>query len=337
MKTQPPIFRGSDEPLDADYWISAIEDKLRLFENTDDEKVIFAAHQLQDVEGVWWRGYKAQVGAGHRITWDELRKAFHDHHIPKSVLKLKRDEFCKLKQGNKSVQEYTNAFNYLSQYAPHDVDEDEKKQDCYMEVLSLKLKAQHSNIDFKDFNDLVRKSIKAEYNMNALEADNRKRYAPSSMGCSSSSQRPRTRPSPPTRIPGFGAPQLMWMAHCPPAPQRQPPRPSGQPGGGGGSSSSSKGSSYNCGGHGHFSRECPSPKKNGGNNVPKPPMPPPPNFQKVKNAQPPKNGKLNHITIEEANDDEHVLVGMVLLNSINTQALFDSGASHSFMSRKICF
>ena len=83
---------------------------------------------------------------GHHITWDEFRKAFRDHHIPKSILKLKRDEFRKLKQGNKSVQEYTNAFNYLSQYAPHDVDDDDKKQDCYMEGLSLKLKAQPSNI-----------------------------------------------------------------------------------------------------------------------------------------------------------------------------------------------
>jgi hypothetical protein len=46
---------------------------------------------------------------------------------------------------------------------------------------------------------------------------------------------------------------------------------------------------------------------------------PPPNFQKVKNAQPPKRGKLNHITAKEANDDEHVLVGMVSLNSINTR------------------
>jgi hypothetical protein len=64
-------------------------------------------------------------------------------------------------------------------------------------------------------------------------------------------------------------------------------------------------------------------------------MPPPPNFQKVKNAQPPKCGKLNHTTTEEANEDEHVLVGMVSLNSINTQALFDSGASHSFMSKKL--
>jgi hypothetical protein len=32
-----------------------------------------------------------------------------------------------------------------------------------------------------------------------------------------------------------------------------------------------------------------------------------------------------------------VLVDMVSLNSINTRALFDSGASHSFMSRKFAF
>jgi hypothetical protein len=298
MKTQPPSFRGSDEPLDADYWISAIEDKLGLFENTDEEKVTFTAHQLQDAAGVWWRGYKAQVPVRHRITWDEFHKAFRYHHIPMSVLKLKRDAFHKLKQGNKSVQEYTNAFNYLSQYAPHDVGDDEKKQDCYMEGLSLKLKAQHSNIDFKDFNDLVSKSIKAEYNLNALEADNRKGAAPSSMGGSSSSQRPRTGHSPPPLILGFGAPTPMWMARCPLEPQGQPPCPSGQLGGSSGNFSPSKGPCYNCGRHGHFSHECPSPKKNGGNNAPKPPIPPP-NFQKVKNAQPPKRGKLNHITAEE--------------------------------------
>ena len=41
-----------------------------------------------------------------------------------------------------------------------------------------------------------------------------------------------------------------------------------------------------------------------------------------------------HISAEEASEDEQVLVGMVFINSINTRALFDSGASHSFMSRR---
>jgi hypothetical protein len=37
----------------------------------------------------------------------------------------------------------------------------------------------------------------------------------------------------------------------------------------------------------------------------------------MKNAQPPKRGKLNHITAEEANEDDQVLVGMVSLQSIH--------------------
>jgi hypothetical protein len=57
-------------------------------------------------------------------------------------------------------------------------------------------------------------------------------------------------------------------------------------------------------------------------------------FKKIKNAQPPKRGKLNHITAEEANEDDQVPVSMVSLNSINTRALFESSASHSFLSRK---
>jgi hypothetical protein len=36
----------------------------------------------------------------------------------------------------------------------------------------------------------------------------------------------------------------------------------------------------------------------------------------MKNAQPPKRGKLNHIIAEEANEDDQVLVGMVSLQSI---------------------
>ena len=111
---------------------------------------------------------------------------------------------------------------------------------------------------------MVSKAIKAKYKINALEnenqridVENRKRAASSST--SGSSQRLRMGPPPPTRALGFGAPQPIWMARRPPAPQGQPPRAPGQPGGGGGNTSC--GPCFNCGGHGHFSRDYPSPKK----------------------------------------------------------------------------
>jgi len=337
MATGPSIFRGSKEPLDADFWLRAIEQKFGLIQCNDQEKVNFAAHQLRDAAGAWWHGYMAQVAEGHQVTWAEFREAFRDYHIPKSVLNIKRDEFRRLRQGNKSVMEYVNTFNYLAQYALEDVNTDVKKQDRFIDGLSLKLQSHLSTTDFHNFNDMVSKAIKAEYKMNTLENENRRidvenrKRAASSSSTGGGSQRPRIGPSPPPpRATGFGAPQAIWMPRRPPAPQGQPPCASGQPGGGGGNAS--RGPCFNCGGQGHYSRECPSPKKNRAGNAPNSQAPTP--RQATKDGQNSKRGKLNHITAEETKDDVQVLVGMVSVNSKPTRALFDSGASHSFMSRK---
>jgi len=114
----------------------------------------------------------AQVGEGHQVTWAEFREAFRAYHIPKSVLNIKRDEFRRLRQGNKPVMEYINTFNSLAQYALEDINTDEKKQDHFMNGLSLKLQSHLSTTDFRDFNDMVSKAIKAEYKMNAFENEN---------------------------------------------------------------------------------------------------------------------------------------------------------------------
>ena len=81
----------------------------------------------------------AQIAEGHQVTWAEFREAFWTYHISKSVLNIKRDEFRRLRQGNKTVMEYVNTFNYLAQYALDDINSDEKKQDRFMDGLSLRL------------------------------------------------------------------------------------------------------------------------------------------------------------------------------------------------------
>ena len=140
----------------------------------------------------------AQVAVGHQVTWTEFREAFRAYHISKSVLNIKRDEFRRLRQGNKTVMEYVNTSNYLAQYALDDINTDEKKQDRFMDGLSLRLQSHLSTTDFRDFNDMVSKAIKAEYKMNALEnenckmdAENRKRAASSSSSTGGNPQRQR--------------------------------------------------------------------------------------------------------------------------------------------------
>jgi len=106
MATYPPIFHGSKEPLDADFWLRAIEQKFGLIQCNDQEKVTYVAHQLCDAAGAWWHGYMAQIGEGRQESWAEFREAFRAYHILKSIINIKRDEFRRLCQGNKSVMEY---------------------------------------------------------------------------------------------------------------------------------------------------------------------------------------------------------------------------------------
>jgi hypothetical protein len=54
-------------------------------------------------------------------------------------MKSMHREFMDLHQGNQSVYVYSKMFNHLTQYAPEQVDTDEKKKYCFMKGLSTKL------------------------------------------------------------------------------------------------------------------------------------------------------------------------------------------------------
>jgi hypothetical protein len=116
--TNPPIFCGSKDPLDADFWLHVIEEKLNLIQCEEHEKVLFAAHQLHDAQGAWWQNWKASQPANHRFTWEEFRTAFRSFHIPKGIMDINKKEFLNLTQGHQDVMSYVNAFNALSQMHP---------------------------------------------------------------------------------------------------------------------------------------------------------------------------------------------------------------------------
>jgi hypothetical protein len=44
------------------------------------------------------------------------------------------------------------------------------------------------------------------------------------------------------------------------------------------------------------------------------------------------SGRVNHIAVEEAQEAPNVVIGMFLVNDTSAVVLFDSGASHSFIS-----
>jgi hypothetical protein len=84
---------------------------------------------------------------------DHLREAndrSYSPHPSRGVIKLKK-EFQGLKQGSMSVNEYVTKFTQLYHYTPHEVDTDEKKQECFLNDLNDGLACALEARDFENF------------------------------------------------------------------------------------------------------------------------------------------------------------------------------------------
>ena len=73
---------------------------------------------------------------------------------------------------------------------------------------------------------------------------------------------------------------------------------------------------FKCKNMGHYATDCPELKNAG-----------------VVKPNPFNKGHVNHVNVEEIYDEPDAVIGKFLINSIPTLVLFDSGASHSFISR----
>jgi hypothetical protein len=336
LSTQPPFFSKAEEPLDADAWLHIIESKFALLTIpcADSSKASFAAQQLRGAARIWWDNFYAMQPAGHIISWDEFRTAFRAHYIPEGLLERKLNKFLALTQGSNTVLQYAQTFNHLCQYAGYHAENDAKKQDHFCRGLNTKLKECLNLVRANNFSELVNMALTQEDCIMAHHAE-KKRKTPTGP---SSAPSPRYRVAPNTQIRApqrnaqfgrlvFRPPQQQGRYRPPIPPQQQQqfgPRPNVQ-------QAPQRGSNYrcfNCGSADHFIRDCPRSKKPnqgqssnlGNQNKGKRPM------MQV------RQGRINFTTLAELPDGAPVMSGTFSIHHQPVVTLFDSGATHSFIS-----
>jgi hypothetical protein len=90
---------------------------------------------------------------------------------------------------------------------------------------------------------------------------------------------------------------------------------------------------YACDERGHYANQCPNPCTRPPQTTASTPAPTHgANFVPVAAKQNYTCGRVNHVVVEGAQEAPYVVIGMFFVNDTSAVVLFDSGASHSFIS-----
>jgi hypothetical protein len=86
FKHSPPVFNGSEGPLEADEWITSFEDLADTLSCTEDQRVNYAGLSLKGEARHWWKATKTMLTEelGRKVPITRFKKEFNDRFFPRA-------------------------------------------------------------------------------------------------------------------------------------------------------------------------------------------------------------------------------------------------------------
>jgi hypothetical protein len=309
-------FDRKGDHISAKNWLNEAEELLATLRSTNEQKVACTAYKLTGEAKCWWQDKKVvlvtDLGSETTISWEVFKHEFNRHFFPRVVQEAKAREFLDLVQGEMSVIEYAAKFLQLLRFGLYLILTEEKKAKKFEQGLNSRIQIMMSCFDIWDFSQLVDKASIYEESLkeNAAEyADQKKRTQ--GTGTSVRGARPAKR---------------MVVGSFPP--QRPQGCTSGNPPASSQRNQTSElckkcnrvhwglcrmatGTCYRCGQFGHFSKDCVS---------------------KGAAQKPLVLARVYALVLGESEGGSEVVTGTIPIPGFEASILFDSGATHSFIS-----
>ncbi|XP_020080765.1 uncharacterized protein LOC109704440 [Ananas comosus] len=201
----PSTFKGDvKDPWLMEAWLSAMEALFEDIYTLEKDKVRLAAHCLEGSARAWWTRVKNGRSLDPAsMTWEAFRELLLMEYFSESDKRKIKEDFCKLRQGNRTVWEYEREFSHMVNCVPGLVHGDRDRAVVFECGLRLKIFKIFHALRLKTFEDVLDRALWVEHGntiarekREAYERDkdkekSKKRPAGGSAGQSSSKLHPR--------------------------------------------------------------------------------------------------------------------------------------------------